>query len=546
MKTLLLPFFCFCILSTGSYAQDSLFAFVRVKGGERFAPRPVEGRKYEVARQIFDALIEAKGDIRMPRPVFRMNTGRRFIAWMDPIQREIGLEEKAYDICQSMGADSLNAMAALIAHEIVHYYEKHDWSRHFINLNQNLETSDRIRAADQGLGYEAQADYLGGILAISADYNTYNIFGAFLKKAYEAYGLPPDVDGYPSLQERLQMSMNTADRLRQLHSVYQMANLLTIIGAHTTANQYYQHLLTDYQSYEIYNNAGINAGLAALALFEPKQIPFVLPFELDRSSRLEQLLIRLPQDAEVQRQRLLEQAERWFTSAAQLDKNEPAGLLNLAIVYYLKKELLDADFYAQKTIRLCEENGNTLQAANARIVLGILAAERGKKDQAQAFFEQAASGNPGLSKLNLRVLQEEAFTSEGSEAPAQGVEMVNGLFLDDFLANPELNSTTELSGSVYCGKKTFPESELLIHFAHDGAEYAVFHQTTPQYTGQTRRGISLGAQMDDIITQYQAPDRILSLNKGTCLYYKAQQIFFILDQNGKLVQWSVFQTMLPE
>lgn len=45
---------------------------------------------------------------------------------MDPDKIQIGLEEKAYDICISFGADSLNALAALLGHELVHYFEKHD------------------------------------------------------------------------------------------------------------------------------------------------------------------------------------------------------------------------------------------------------------------------------------------------------------------------------------------------------------------------------------------------------------------------------------
>lgn len=147
-------------------AQDSLFAFVDNPFSRRFAPEPVEGYKLEVAQRIFDDLVKTRGSFRMPVPELVMNTGRRYMAWMHPGKRQIGLEEQAYDICASLGEDSLNALAAMLSHEIIHYYENHDWKRNFINQNDGLEAAEQLEQLSDGLKYKTQADYFGGVLAI--------------------------------------------------------------------------------------------------------------------------------------------------------------------------------------------------------------------------------------------------------------------------------------------------------------------------------------------------------------------------------------------
>lgn len=523
-------------------AQDSLFAYVSNRQNTRLPSDPVPEHKIETAEQLYEALIQARGDQRLPVPKFVMNKGRRYVAWMNPFRTEIGLEEAAYDVCVQLGADSLNAMAALLAHEITHYYEKHNWSRSFVQTNKQLTVSTKIEELDEGLKFEVQADYLGGILAITAGYNTYHVLDQFLRLAYQAYDLPEVVDGYPSLDERVLMSTNTADRLRQLHSVYQTANLLTILEEHELADDYYQFILKDYHSYEVYNNAGVNACRAALQLIKPEAMPFVFPLELDMSSRLDGLNTRFVKDADARIEELLKTAAGRFKNAIELAPEEASAYLNLALVYTLQEEWLDANYHANKALAASRKSGQLKQTADAQIALGIIAALQGEEADARTQFTLALAGNEVLARTNLAALDETPDAQAVARPPAHGVETIEDLMLDAFLEAPDLSVTTDLGGEVYCGKQSLDHSQLFLHYANEGAEYVLFHETAPNYSGKTREGIQLGDRRADIVQAYGDPAKVLELKRGWCLVYPEQKLLFLLNEQKLLQQWIVYAT----
>lgn len=535
----------FAFLSLRISAQpEEIIAFANYRGDSRFAPQPVTNYKYETVRSLFDQLVMSRGDYRKSSPELVMNNGRRYMAWTDPVKGQIGLEEKAYDACIQLGKDSLNALAMLIAHEITHYYENHDWSRHFINNNQDLEASTQISQLEEGIKLETQADYLGGILALTAGYSAYHILPDMMQKLYDEYGFPEQIPGYPSLSERLKLSENTAARLRKLHSVLETANLLTFIEAHEVANDYYRFLLNEYQSYEAYNNAAVNATLAVLKLMKPEEIPFALPLEMDASSRLEQIDTRLPEDVEKRKQALLKLAEQWLQNAASLSDKEALSHLNLAAVYLIKKSWFDAEYQANKAISIAISNSDAKTASDAQILLGIIAALKGEKEKAYSFFELAKTASPLLAQINQNSLDGNTTFNTNETSEAKGVEQIEEVNLDDFLENPEIDITTQLAAEVYCGKTNFEASRLYMHYANEGEAYAVFQRSGATYDGQTRLNISLGATAADVQQAYGSADAILSLRRGNCLRFDKHNLIFIFNEADTLVSWIVYRTNL--
>jgi len=528
-------------------AQDSLFAFVNNPFSSRFAPKPVTDHKLQVAQQIFDDLVEARGSFRMPAPKLVMNTGRRFMAWMHPGKRQIGLEEQAYDICTSLGADSLNALAAILSHEIVHYYEDHDWKRNFINQNDGLEAAAQLEKLSDGLRYETQADYFGGILAISAGYNTYNTLTPLLTKAYQAYGLPEDIQGYPSLSERLELSQNTAQRLEQLFQVYQTANYLGLIGGYAEAIAYYQYILGEYQGVELYNNAGATAILAALELTQKQEMPFVLPVELDLDSRLSQITTRLPKDAEARKAALLEQGQQMLKNALLLDESKAGAHLNMANLYILKGDWLDAEYRAQKALALAEAQKDTTAIAKAQVSLGIAKALQGDTTRAVDYFKNVLQPGTNLAKINLSVLQGGAQLVAPQGYTVKGVEEIDDLFPEDFLVAPTFTAIVNLPDKVYCGYNKRAESSIFQHYAdNDSNRFAWFHRTLPNYSGHTLKGLQVGATAQQIEQAYGAPERVLSLSTGQCLAYDKRQLLLLVDEQGQLESWIVYRTNITE
>ncbi len=527
-------------------SKEGFFAFAKAETRSKFLPETLYNYKFETAQKIFNDLVKARGDFRTIPPQFVMNKGRQYIAWMDQNKGEIGIEEKAYDVCTQFGKDSLNALAALISHEIIHYYEKHDWNRAFININADLKVADKLKALQaDGLQYEAQADYYGGILAITAGFNTFMVFESFLGKAYKAYGLPDEIDGYPSLSERRALYRNTADQLRQIHSIYQTANLLALTGYHDLANNYYKWILRDYGSYEVYNNFGANAALAALNLFEPKEMPFVLPIELDLKSRLDELVTRVPESVLRKRNQLLADAGRWLTHANQLNPKQSAPLVNLAIVQLLQGNKNKALQTLENALLLSRTQDNSQTLANAEIVLGVMAALEDDKKRAYDYFKSAQKGNKILASINLDRLEAVDSGQKYLPPPAKGIETIEGVRLEDFLAELETMSSFSVADDIYCGKKSKDHSDLFLHYAEDGEEILLFHRTRDDYAGATLKGIRLGDGIEKIHQEHGIPKQTLNLPRGTCLVYPNQRILFLLNQDGLLQEWVVYYQKLP-
>jgi tetratricopeptide (TPR) repeat protein len=365
-----------------------------------------------------------------------------------------------------------------------------------------------------------------------------------MQKLYEQYGLPMQIPGYPSLDERLKLSQNTADQLQKLHNVLETANLLTLIEAHETANDYYRFLLNEYQSYEVYNNAAVNAILAALKLMDPTDLPYALPLELDASSRLEQLDTRLPAHEEKRWLALLKTAEQWLQQATRLSDQDAVSYLNLAIVYTLKNNWFEAEYQANKALNIAKDNTDAKTTGDAQIILGIIAALQGQKEQARTFFQAAHVASPYLARLNLSLLDGPLTVENTPPYTARGVEKIDGVNLDDFLEAPEVDVTTDLTDRIFCGKKSFTASQLYMHYADDGEEYAVFQKTTPDYDGQTRTGIKKGASIAEVKAGYGSPDAVLNLRQGSCLRFDKHKLLFIFSETDTLSSWVTYRTNL--
>ncbi|HRF37557.1 MAG TPA: hypothetical protein PK198_02120, partial [Saprospiraceae bacterium] len=138
------------ILNAMCAQEEHAFAFVLNPSGSA-GLQAAAAYKFEVANKVYKDLLQARGDARQQSPELVMTNGARYVAWMDPKKIRIGMEEKAYDVCVQFGPDSLAAMAALLAHELTHYYEKHDWNRNFAHSHSGLKAAKAIGEIDEGI-----------------------------------------------------------------------------------------------------------------------------------------------------------------------------------------------------------------------------------------------------------------------------------------------------------------------------------------------------------------------------------------------------------
>jgi tetratricopeptide (TPR) repeat protein len=533
---ILLPCLAALLGSHSAAAQpEQAFAFIQNHTG-RAALKPTSTYKYDLARTVFDDLLRARGDLRQQAPAFVMNDGERYVAWMDPKSVRIGLEEKAYDVCARFGSDSLNALAALLAHELIHYYEKHDWSRNFVHAHKDMDAARHIHAQDEGVKQEAQADYLGGFLAFSAGYNVYGLMPRLLDSLYAAYALPPVVPGYPGLAERQQISQSAMGELRRLQTVFEVAQFLSVLENHEEAAQYYRHILQSFQSREIYNNAGINFALAALPLFSLTEMPYVLPLELDPHSRLHNLKSIQAEQRRL-RQSLLQQALEHFDRALTLDPAYTLGYLNKAGVLTLTGEWEEAAFWLHKGRRTAEAALET----DFILLEGILAALQQDSVSAQARLAAAsAQGNP-LAAINLDILAGQTRLRP-QVAPAEpSREIIEGLRLDDFLRDPQVEEEIAIGTTIICGRQPASSANTWVHYANKGRQYTVVQWCSDGCSALSQSGIGRGAEAAALEAAYGPPPRLVARADGVMWIYPGYQLLFLLDRQGMVAGWGAYR-----
>lgn len=518
------------------------FAFVQVSPSLRSQSTspgslPEASPKFQTANKVFQNLLRARGDLRQQAPKFVMNRREKYVAWMDAEKVLIGLEERAFDVCTSFGADSLNALAALLAHEITHYYEKHDWTRHFATQQQGNGLGQQLQHLDEGIKHEAQADYLGGFLAVSAGYKVLGLMPRLLDALYQAYGLTENINGYPSLPERKSMSENAQSLLQNLDLAYQMSNKLALLGEFVDAEIYLRYILKDYQSREIYNNAGVLDALAALGGGNHPTQKFYYPFEIDPKSRLSNLKGRSGS-----RDELLQESLSHFEKSKLLDPTYSPAWLNIGCVYALTSAWDDANYFAHKAEKLARTNS---ERAAAKVLKGIISTSTADDEEAIAHFIEAEMQGSTIAKLNREKLEGKTPTVElpkvGTGEFGLPIEKIEDLSLEKFALKPDVEKVIEIEeGKVSFGVKNLPKSQIFVHMADRGKHTVIIQTTASDYIGETEKNIKIGSTKKEALEKYGVPSRSVATPDGEVLIYPYQQIGFQFV-GGKVEEWFVFR-----
>lgn len=553
--TLLLALCCVVRLNAQEDRDRSFGAFPMIP--QSFAARAAAREKekmqetpaFKKAQKVYQRLVETRGDYRYPVPTFNMTRKMSRVASIDYMGPEIFLEEKAFLVCDSFGAEAEAAMAFLLGHELTHYYEKHAWRGSFADENRDLTISkqlesiygDLLKSAGseaqrtlllrfdtlahqfQGVERESQADYLGGFLSYAAGYGIFERSGELIGRLYRAYGLKPNMPGYVTREERQNMSKRSAERMKNLVDVFEMANLLTAIGRYEDAYQYYRYVLFEYQSREVYNNVGAAAMLHALKFFQANELKFRLPIQLD----LEAAASKGPDDV-AKRNKLLWQAIQHFDAAISLDPDYAPAYLNKACAYTLLGDTVRAQYYANVEARNAAQKGKFAKTANdVNILIGILHALGGNKAKATEVLTTAAAADvSGLAKYNLSVLNNQPIPAAPASPFGSDDEEIDGksVFLMFELQEDKAPVTVD-DGLVFHQNTTVgPNSKLF--FSQRAGENTLFLLTKSGYPGKTQMGLKTGASRANIVEKYGEPLRSISTPDGEILAYS--NILFIM------------------
>ena len=452
--------------------------------------------KAQIAQRVFADLVRAMGDGRTPPELKLLSDDSEAtmrVAFFDPAQNTISLEERAYDLCVAQGPDSLNALASLLAHELAHYYKDHGWVGDFGNGFADLGVGKTLKKLRRNAGklveIETEADYFGGLFGYVAGYNTLGITPVLLDAIYAEYELEEQLHGYPALAERREIAARSKRQLAELIPVFAVGQQLLAIGHHAQAGRTFDYIARTFPSREILNNSGVARALQAVALIDGQ--PFAYPFELDASTRLRQGVSRSGTDARII-QRLLEYARGLFEIAARKDPGYATAYINLACIAALQKQGQQALLYAEHALTLAEQHNNPLTTANALIARGLarLQQDATQTAAARADFAQAHSANPALAELNLNALAGTPWPEQRQTAAAKTPEPLP-FAAEEIRKDPDL--IVELPGEkdrVFLFAKNTAEWQGLL--LDTGESTITFLSTRENYTGATRQQIGLG------------------------------------------------------
>ncbi|WP_299466281.1 M48 family metalloprotease [uncultured Microscilla sp.] len=518
--------------------------------------------KAKVAKKIYTQVARVARDSRKA-PTFKFIYNKSepyYNAYYNPLDNSINIGEGVYDIAAGFGKDSLNVLAAIVGHELAHFYKDHGWGWSFGMANKDLEIAKKIYKLDmtekRRAEMETEADYFGGLFGYMAGYNTLAVSKKFLTQLYKKIGLKEKTEGYPSLSERIGIARNTQKKLQKLVPVFDAANYLTMIRSYERASACYSYIGSTFPGREIYNNSGVALAQQAIQLFEKTTLKYFYPFGLDTDTRLNNAGTRAGGETrQEKRTRLLKEALEDFKSAVYLDKNYVAGYVNLALANELLEERALAIGYATKAIKLAKKQGLALLEANAWIAKGIAQAKEGDTDEAKESFKKAQKANPTIAKINLEALKKanrfgygfEIVKSKEKPGPKESIAEADLSMLEVL---------TENAQKIKIRKRDKKRPAILLKTAQDQDEgYAVmevtsfgipktksaFLRTLPGYEGNTARGIKIGDPLSKVLNKYGEPGKRVASTQSTILVYLNARIMFMIDAQKSVSGWMLYK-----
>ena len=558
-----------------------------------YAKSTIPDEAIENATTVFNQLKRTLGLNENDPPYFKLVEslpGDQFVmAMIDYELDSILLEMTAYSLCKNVDAE--NALAFFLGHELAHYHSNHEMKNHYVRgFHEDMKgvafkhvTSSHLpnvkkevtKALFTSLTQETEreADLEGGFLAYMAGYKTLNIGERLLKGSYAIYGLDTAASNYPSLSERIRIVNNTEKQLEDLINYFETGNLLIAIGEYEDALLYYQKVLLNFKSREIYNNIGVLYALNFLNKVRQDKFRYNFPLELDLDSRLSSRDI--PTNEELN-EWLLKAIEN-FDHAIAKDENYPIAQLNRACVHLLramnaKPSLVQTEQFAiarAAALTSLVISGNDAARwkqtqSDAHVLIGILETEKGDKDKALTAYDQALAIMPG----NLKATKNKQLLSSNSIAETQSrsvfpIASSKREVIDEqvhFRMDVDKSETLrndkkkEVVYSVKVLNQSGFNSKVLFHEVIEDPKgaakerFSIFHITDLDYPKDrtTAMGVKLGDDRAKIETAYQAkPNSVINLANGSWLVYRfkgqGRSMIFQMNTDGLLTRWCVYE-----
>ncbi len=519
--------------------------------------------------KVFDNLVQAYGRIHPSAPTLVITPIAGVVAEAKDDGR-IFIGEDFVELCTTLGKDSANAMAMVLAHELAHHYHHHFWAATYGSAFADSDWGKKIDSLGNAVAfrsyYESQADDFGLFFSYLAGYETFTIAEKVYNAIYSHFQLPDELPGYPSKEERIAIAEMASARVKELIPIFETGKYLYILsisesGAYQQqllhkAEQCYTTLLDrNLASREIFNALGVIYLQSGLSYLDPKQHPFHYPIILDEESRLygEGAIASAESTSgfgtnEAMAKTMLDKALYYLDEATDLDQHYGIAYLNRAIAYLLLQRPVDAQYYIGKAeeVALAKENDRLL--AFCWEVKGMLNAAD-KTDALASFGKAKELGSPtanaNADRLQGKVApssmpsfggfgQQQMETADGKELPSLYDEIRYQLSARDrFTVGPNsyIFQQPYKQGQVFiaeCNERDCPYDNL------------VFYETPLQPQQQSAKGITGGDQVEKVLDKYGNPSQIISTGTYEYYQYKDQKILFQIGSDNRVHRWILY------
>jgi tetratricopeptide (TPR) repeat protein len=431
----------------------------------------------------------------------------------------------------------------LLGHELTHYYEKHAWRSGFAGNNNDLKASRSLKVDNNDMvSNEIEADYLGGFLAYSAGFGLFDKGGEIIKSIYKDYKMKDDIDGYPSLQDRVEFSKRSASKLESLIDAFEMANMLNATGKFEEAKYYYKYILMHYQSREIYNNVGAANLYEALSYFDQKDLKYKYPVQLD-------LKTQGARDVTVKEKResLLREAIKHFNYAIGLDVEYAPAYLNKAIALTILGDYERALFLCNnEALELANKQKLTKLSADAKILKAIIYVKTKKETEAKKILNDLVTKSKSkLAKINLDIITTGIIPKDITGTPLNEVyDTIQNFNLKSIAKNRSPNFDTEKVLQIN-------NSNIFFQWTEDTLNFKIYFNqisepkfrnfillTKPGSTIKNSKIIGFGSPGSLVTETYGPAKQTLETPLGSILIYNNS--IFILNEEDVVERWGNF------
>ena len=409
------------------------FLFVINQGITQVSPPAFVQKVYD---DLFNNLYATK-QIQKPKLRYFPENKKKVVDYYsssDGFDAEIQIGVEFINVIRSFGADSSNALAFVLGHEMAHIfleqtniYRVGGYADNQLTKKNNYLAKDTIYTAI----LESQADEQAIFYAHIGGYKVTHIAQEVLTRIYNHFKLNHKLRGYPPLEDRLNIARHSVLKMTALLERFEIANLSFMAGKYQISEKIYNAILNEgFKSAEIYNNLGTSLLMQVIesdSIFQK----YIWPIFIDSKSKLTNNTQRSAFGIDVED--YLNRAINNFENANRF-KGYKYSQLNLCIAHLIHQ--LNGSEDGVDHLESAQEALNKLKnidLARYNTMKAIYLHFTGEIQQAKNEFMLNAEKDP-IAKRNLDLLYFDISQIKGDQNPLSKI-LVNPINMFDIFLN---------------------------------------------------------------------------------------------------------------